>query len=125
MNRKIILFYCLLMGLCNFNAQAHDPYSYSSVIVNGENGWSLKMTFGSSGLIEAMNSYYSNEEISLSQTKDIKVKIHGYLISHVDIKVNKHFTVDLANFNTIVTDHAIEINFTLIVPPSPIYWDMY
>ena len=117
------LFVWILISLAG-EVLAHDPHLYTSVIVNDDDEWRLKMTFGSGGLETAMQTYFGNPSLELNQSGAFKRQIVKYLQSHVDIKVNKFFDVNLEVRSIMITDHASEIIFRLNVPPRPEYWNV-
>lgn len=116
--------YVVLLCSLSMSALAHDPHLYSSVIVNEQDEWRLKMTFGSGGLEDAMRTYYDDQNLELNQSSDFKKQAFKYLLSHVDIKVNKYFNVTLEALSIVLTEHASEVIFRLNVPPRPEYWDI-
>ncbi len=122
--KEIVLVCCMVMGLCMGTAQAHDPSLYSSVIVKTDQDWRLKMTFGSGGLLTAMQTYFNDENIEISETAAFREKMYEYLHAHIQIKVNKHFDIELTDLHSVITAHATEINFSLNIPPQPKYWDI-
>lgn len=116
--------YIIFLSLLSTKLLAHDLNLYSSVIVYENNEWQLKMTFGSGGLLTAMGVYFDDENLQLNQSDDFKKQVVNYLQSHIDIKVNKYFDIEMEALSIVLTEHASEIIFKLNVPPRPEYWDI-
>jgi len=122
--KGINYLFASILVLLTIKVQAHDPHLYSSVIVNDQDEWRLKMTFGSGGLEDAMQTYFDEQSLKLNQSSAFKIQLVEYLQSHVDIKVNKFFDINMEAISVVVTDHASEVMFRLNVPPRPEYWNI-